>query len=81
MDFYIRYYEKEMKLEGDNPTIGLLLCTDKNDSMVKYTLLDESKNIFASKYQFYLPIEEQLIEEIERERFDLELEFASFENK
>lgn len=81
MDFYVRYYEKEMKLEGDNPTIGLLLCTDKNDSMVKYTLLDESKNIFASKYQFYLPTEEQLIEEIERERIDLELEFTSFENK
>lgn len=38
MDFYVRYYEKEIRLEGDNPTIGLLLCSDKNDSMVKYTL-------------------------------------------
>ncbi len=80
MDFYVRYFEKEMKLEGDNPTIGLLLCADKNDSMVKYTLLDESKNIFASKYQFYLPTEEQLIEEIERERIDLELEFKPIED-
>lgn len=75
MDFYVRYYEKEMRLEGDNPTIGLLLCSDKNDSMVKYTLLDDSKNIFASKYQFYFPTEDELIEELEREKLSLELEY------
>ncbi|MGL6064317.1 MAG: PDDEXK nuclease domain-containing protein [Fusobacteriaceae bacterium] len=75
MDFYVRYYEKEMRLEGDNPTIGLLLCSDKNDSIVKYTLLDESKNIFASKYQFYFPTEDELIEELEREKLSLKLEY------
>ncbi|MGL5349283.1 MAG: PDDEXK nuclease domain-containing protein [Cetobacterium sp.] len=75
MDFYVRYYEKEIRLEGDNPTIGLLLCSDKNDSMVKYTLLDDSKNIFASKYQFYFPTEDELIEELEREKLSLELEY------
>ena len=75
MDFYVRYFEKEMKLEGDNPTIGLLLCADKNDAMVKYTLLDESKNIFASKYKFYFPTEEELMEELEREKSTLEIEY------
>ncbi len=75
MDFYVRYYEKELKLEGDNPTIGLLLCADKDDSMVKYTLLDDSKNIFASKYKFYFPTEEELKEELARERLSLELEY------
>jgi len=75
MDFYVRYFEKEMKLENDNPTIGLLLCADKNDSMVKYTLLDESKNIFASKYKFYFPTEEELVKELEREKSIIEIEY------
>ena len=75
MDFYVRYFEKEMKLEGDSPTIGLLLCADKNDAMVKYTLLDESKNIFASKYKFYFPTEEELVEELEREQSIIEIEY------
>ena len=75
MDFYVRYFEKEMKLESDGPTIGLLLCADKNDAMVKYTLLDESKNIFASKYKFYFPTEEELMEELEREKSTLEIEY------
>lgn len=75
MDFYVRYFEKQQKLEGDNPTIGLILCTDKNNSMVKYTLLDDSKNIFASKYKLYFPSEEELIEELEREKNNLEIEF------
>jgi predicted nuclease of restriction endonuclease-like (RecB) superfamily len=81
MDFYVRYFEKEMKLEGDNPTIGLLLCADKNDAMVKYTLLDESKNIFASKYKFYFPTEEELVEELEREKSTLEIEYKLEEDK
>ncbi|MCD6456515.1 MAG: DUF1016 family protein [Methanophagales archaeon] len=49
MDFYVRYFEKEEKLEGDNPTIGLILCSDKNETMVRYTLLEDSERIFASK--------------------------------
>ena len=74
MDFYVRYFEKEEKLEGDNPTIGLILCSDKNETMVRYTLLEDSKQIFASKYKLYLPTEEELKEELERERRMLELE-------
>ena len=74
MDFYIRYFEEEMKLTGDNPTIGLILCAEKNESMAKYTLLKESKTVFASKYKLYLPTEKELKEELQRERQFLELE-------
>ena len=74
MDFYVRYFEKEIKPEGDNPTIGLILCADKNDTMAKYTLLDESKHIFASRYKLYLPSEEELRAELEREKTMLEME-------
>jgi len=74
MDFYVRYFEKEEKLDGDNPTIGLILCSDKNETMVRYTLLEDSKQIFASKYKLYLPTEEELKAELERERMMLEME-------
>ena len=68
MDFYVRYFEKEEKRKGDNPTIGLVLCAEKNKTMVKYTLLEESKQLFASKYMTYLPSEEELKREIKREK-------------
>ena len=74
MDFYVRYYEKKEKQDSDNPTIGLILCSDKNESMVKYTLLNESKTIFASKYKLYLPTEEELKRELKRERKLIEME-------
>ena len=74
MDFYARYFEKEEKLDGDNPTIGLILCSDKNETMVRYTLLEDNKQIFASKYKLYLPTEEELKAELEREREMLEME-------
>ena len=60
MDFYVRYFEKEEKQPEDHPTIGLILCTNKNKTMVKYTLLENSRNIFASKYKLYIPTEEEL---------------------
>ena len=68
MDFYVRYFEKEIKKEEDNPTIGMVLCSDKNKTMVKYTLLNENKKIFASRYKLYLPTEEELEKEVERLR-------------
>jgi len=74
MDFYIRYFEEEIKLTGDNPTIGLILCAEKNEAMAKYTLLKGSKNLFASTYKLYLPTENELKEELKRERQLLELE-------
>jgi len=74
MDFYVRFFEDQLKQPGDNPSIGLILCTEKNRTIVKYSLLNESKQIFASKYQLYLPSVEQLEEEIQREREQLEQE-------
>ena len=74
MDFYVRYFEKEERLVGDNPSIGLILCSDKNETMVRYTLLEDSKQIFASKYKLYLPTEDELKKELERERDVFEVE-------
>ncbi len=68
MDGYVRLYEDRFKVPGDNPTIGLLLCSDKSEAVAKYSILNESKQIFASKYMLSLPTEEQLRLEIERER-------------
>lgn len=68
MDGYVRLYEDQFKIPGDNPTIGLLLCSDKSEAVAKYSILNESRQIFASKYMLCLPTEEQLRLEIERER-------------
>ena len=72
IDFYVRYFEKEIRSYSDNPTIGLVLCSDKNDTMVKYSVLEDSKQLFASKYMMYIPAEEELKREIERERRAIE---------
>jgi predicted nuclease of restriction endonuclease-like (RecB) superfamily len=74
MDMYVRYFEDKIRQENDNPTIGLILCAEKNNTIVKYSLLNESKQIFASKYLTQLPSEEELIREIERERQQIEIE-------
>ena len=74
MDFYVRFFEDKIKQMDDNPTIGLILCTDKNKTIVKYSVLSESKQIFASKYKLYLPDEKALKEEINKERDLLERE-------
>lgn len=73
MDLYVRYFEENVKQENDNPTIGLILCTEKDQTIVKYSLLKESKQIFASKYKTYLPTEEELRIELERERHQIEM--------
>jgi len=68
IQFYVNYYNQERRTEGDNPTIGVVLCRDKNDAVVKYTLGEQQeKNIFTSRYQLYLPTEEELQQEIQRE--------------
>lgn len=74
MDFYVRYFEREVRQKGDNPTIGLILCSDKNEAMVRYTLLKDSKHVFASKYKLYLPSEKELKLELARERERIEVE-------
>lgn len=74
MDFYVRYYEKEIKGEDDNPTIGIILCSGKNETIVKYSILEESKQIFASKYMLYMPTEEELKREINKDCWRLRVE-------
>jgi len=68
IDFYVRYYDDQIKLPEDNPTIGIILCAEKNDTMAKYSVLSDKDNLFASKYMLYLPTEEELKKELERER-------------
>ena len=68
MQMYVNYYTRELMNEGDNPPIGILLCADKSDLVVKYTLSEENSQIFASKYKLYLPTEEELRREIEFEQ-------------
>ncbi|MDO8746112.1 MAG: PDDEXK nuclease domain-containing protein, partial [Thermodesulfovibrionales bacterium] len=65
----------------DNPTIGLILCAQKNEAMAKYTLLKDSKTVFASKYKLYLPTEKELKEELEREKRMLEMELKLLKSK
>ncbi len=67
MDFYVRYAEDNIKVEGDNPTIGLILCSEKNETIVKYSVLNENKQMFASRYKLYLPTEEELARELRHE--------------
>jgi hypothetical protein len=64
---YVKYYDRYEKQEFENPTIGILLCTDKNVAMVKITLLESNNTIIASKYKLYLPTEQQLIDEVKKE--------------
>lgn len=68
MDMYVRLYEDKYKAPDDNPTIGLILCTAKDHTIVRYSVLNESSQLFASRYKLYLPTEEELRQEIERER-------------
>jgi hypothetical protein len=74
MDFYVRYFEETVKASSDGPTIGLILCSEKNETIVKYSVLRESRRLFASKYKLHLPTENELREELNRERRLLEME-------
>jgi len=67
LQMYVNYYDRFEKQHFENPTIGILLCADKNDAMVKITLPENNKTIVASKYQLYLPTEQQLIDEVMKE--------------
>lgn len=72
MDMYVRMFDSLKKGDDDNPTIGIILCTDKDESIVKYSVLNESEQIFVSKYKTILPTEEEIQEEITRNRKFLE---------
>lgn len=68
MDMYVRLYEDRVRGPKDNPTIGIILCSEKDETVVRYSVLKDSKKLFASKYKLYLPTEKELREELARER-------------
>lgn len=68
MQMYVNFYDREVKRDDDNPAVGLILCEDKKEAVVKYTLSKDNRQIFASRYKLYLPSEEELIKELKRER-------------
>ena len=76
VDGYVRLFEDRFKVPGDNPTIGLILCSDKGEAVAKYSVLNEGRQIFASKYLQFLPSEQELTLEIERERKLIEAAIA-----
>ncbi|BDU40838.1 PDDEXK nuclease domain-containing protein [Vibrio nigripulchritudo] len=68
MDMYVRMYEEKKRQKDDNPTIGLILCTENNHTVAKYSVLNDSEHLFASKYMLELPTEEELRQQLEKER-------------
>lgn len=81
MDMYVRMFDELKRGQDDNPTIGIILCTDKSETMVKYSILKESGQIFASKYKTVLPSEKELAEMIEKENTKLFLDADSSDNQ
>ena len=73
MQMYVNYYDRKIKNDEENPTVGILLSTQKNKTVVKYTLPEDNKNIFSSTYKLHLPTEQELIYAIEEEKKNLEL--------
>jgi predicted nuclease of restriction endonuclease-like (RecB) superfamily len=76
MDGYVRLFDGLFTVDDDNPTIGLILCTEKNEAVAKYSVLRDRRQIFASKYMLYLPTEEELTRELARERRLIEAQLA-----
>ena len=65
---YIRMYDELKRSEGDNPTIGIVLCSDTDDDIARYSVIHDNEQLFASKYQLYLPTKEELKAEIETQK-------------
>ncbi len=80
MQLYVNYYDREIANSDDNPTIGLILCSEKNDAVVRYVLGERNTQIFASRYQLYLPTEAQLQAELRRELGQLALSIPTLKN-
>jgi len=73
MQMYVNYYHRELTADDENPPIGIVLCADKNEAVVRYTLPEGNRRIFASRYKLYLPTEEELAAELQRQRQTVEL--------
>jgi hypothetical protein len=75
MDMYVRMYDELKQNEGDNPTIGLLLCSETDKDISRYSILKGNEQLFATKYKLYLPTDEELKTEIERQKEIFRLQF------
>ena len=73
MDMYVRMYDELKRNKDDNPTIGIVLCADTDEDIAKYSILKENEQLFATKYKLYLPSEEELRKEIEKQKLLFEL--------
>ena len=73
MQMYVNYYDREIKQDNENPTVGILLSTNKNETVVKYTLPKDNKTIFSSEYKLHMPTEKELITAVEEEKKNFEL--------
>ena len=74
MDMYVRMYDELKKTPDDNPTIGIVLCSETDEDIVKYSVLKGNEQLFASKYKLYLPTEDELRAEIENQKTIFELQ-------
>ena len=74
MDMYVRMYDELKKAKDDNPTIGILLCTDTDADVARYSILNGNEQLFTTKYKTYLPTEEQLKAEIESQKAIFEIQ-------
>lgn len=81
MDMYIKMFDDLKKQENDNQTIGIILCTDTEETVVKYSMLNDSKQLFASKYQMYLPTEKQLADWIYKDKAIIEAQLKNESNE
>ena len=81
MDMYVRMYDELKKEQDDNPTIGILLCSETDEDIAKYSVLKENEHLFASKYKLYLPTEEELRAEIENQKTIFELQRKNKKNR
>ena len=81
MDMYIRMYDELKRSEGDNPTIGIVLCSDTDDDIARYSVMHGNEQLFASKYKLYLPTKEELKAEIETQKAMFYLQQQEREDK
>lgn len=80
MQMYVNYYDREIKQENENKIMGILLSTDKNETVVKYTLPEDNKTIFSSEIRLTIPSEKEFIEVIETEKKNMELKNMELKN-
>ena len=81
MDMYVRMYDERVKRKDDNPTIGILLCSETDNDIARYSVLHDNNQLYASKYMTYMPTEEELRNEIEQQKEFFRLQHNSKNNK